>query len=466
MKLLLRVLLITGFALTGFVVSARTSTPEQYGAVGDGITDDTESILAALAENESVVLNGTYKVGYLVIPRGRQFVAKDSAVLLYFAVDVMDDCTVKGIVFDGQWHTRGVQILGSNVVINGCSFINTKGTLDYFGGLTSALWVGRYQDLDEKAIKYHKVTVSNCDFSDCEPYDSSTQVSNNTTVARFILSYGCENLKISSCSFSGLKGTYDSDAIQLCSYSIAREDFPFSCINDSWRGSNAPYLGICYAPCRTYVEKCSFEQATSKSSIKIMSSDVRVLRNEFILLNDSLRNPCYSIVRVHFAKDVMIKNNLFTLTESASDSVVKIGNSLDVEVENNIFISKDRENNPPAIFDISYSSHAVVKKNQIQYEKMEGLMVLEYNNNLEIRRNTFYITQIETDVLKLAASLSNHYSYPPPTYTASRFEGNRFNIGRWTGETIDISNKYDFPLSYRFNRIRINEDSVNTQIKE
>ena len=86
---------------------AKTATPELYGAIGDGITDDTKAIVAALQVNECVVLCKEYKVGCLIIPKGKRLVGRDSSILHYFAIDVSADCTLENIRFDGGGRTRG-----------------------------------------------------------------------------------------------------------------------------------------------------------------------------------------------------------------------------------------------------------------------------------------------------------------------------------------------------------------------
>ena len=465
MRLYLKQLLVLfGILLSSYQMFAKASTPEQYGAKGDGVTDDTKAVMTALLENEKVFFNGRYRVKYITIPEGRQLIGKGSASFLYFAIDVSANCTIKNIVFDGEWNTRGLQILGSNVQIKGCSFIHTKGTLEYYGGLTSAIWVGRYQDLEEKIIKYKKVTISDCSFSGCEPYDSISNISNNRTVARYILSYGCNDFRITRCTFKELNGLYDSDAIQLCSYAIKSDEFPFYCYNDNWTSKKHPYLRLYYAPCKTIVDKCIFEQATCKSSIKIMSSGVRIFNNQFVLLNNDDLNPCYSVVRTHFVKDVIIKDNSFLFNGAASTSTIKIGNSRDVVIERNSFTSNNDEEKPPIVFDMSYTQGCEVKKNAIKFESIGNLFTTEYNDNLCIKRNIFEIYHIEDDMFKLITNLSNHYSYPPIDYTEGKFENNRFVVKEWDGGLFDVSNKYDFPMSFVSNKIKKNGTSADIKL--
>lgn len=464
MKLYLRILLFAvAVCLPSYPLFARTTTPEQYGAVGDGMANDTKAVIAALNNGDIVVFSRVYKVDYIRVPHGRRLISDGSAAILYYAIDVYDDCSIERITFDGGWHTRGMQILGSNVTIDGCRFINTKGTLEYYGGLTSAIWIGRYQDLDAKRIKYNGITIKNCFFSKCEPIDSISKISNNKNVARFILSYGCKGLKISTCTFEGLKGTFDSDAIQLCSYAIKSSCFPFDSYNDSWTSKNTPYLGLYYSNCKTTIEKCTFLQDKSKSSIKIMSSGVNVIKNRFVLLNTDNDNASYSVVRAHFTKDVIIRDNVFVIDGNASESIVKLGNCKNVVVEKNGFTSSAKAKRPPVVFDATYTSGCKFKKNTIKYETIGSLLTLEFNDNLQININTVEAAQVDDGTLKLFSPLTNHYSYPPRIYTKSRIEYNRFVFRNWNGNSFDISNKYDFPLLFKSNKVKRN--GVSEKIK-
>ena len=47
---------------TNKAVAENFVSPEMYGAIGDGVADDTEAVQMAIAANDSVVLNGTYLV--------------------------------------------------------------------------------------------------------------------------------------------------------------------------------------------------------------------------------------------------------------------------------------------------------------------------------------------------------------------------------------------------------------------
>lgn len=456
---LVRSSLIFTFLLSISIASlARTSTPEQYGAKGDGMTDDTQAIAAALKENDKLVLQGTYRVEYLNIPEGRELVGNGTARLLYFAVDIAGNCRVRNVTFDGQWNTRGVQLEGSNIKIEGCGFVNTKGTSRHYGGLTSAVWVGRYQDLDEKQIKYHDILIRNCVFDGCEPMDVESRVSSNTTVARFILSYGCDRLTIEKCEFRNMKGTYDADAIQLRAYTIASDEFPFSCSSTKWTGKRPPYPGHYYANCNVMISGCVFEQGESKSSIKIMCSGAVVENNRFVLLNKNGANPSYSIVRAHVVSGAKIRKNTIVVEGGATNSLFKIGNSKDVVIERNRIISREASGEAVMsdLFEVTYSSDCVIRKNDISVPAVSALLHYEYNDNVLFTRNKVKVTRYDGEGLRVFVQLSNHYSYPPEKETVSIISKNTFEITGWKDGVIETSNKYDFPAVLRDNKFKRN----------
>ena len=89
--------------LTNNILNDRKiATPEYYGAVGNGINDDTDAIQNCINNNNIVVMNGTYLVsGTLNLHKYTTIIGRGT---IYYnvrdnAINCEDDCTIRGITF-------------------------------------------------------------------------------------------------------------------------------------------------------------------------------------------------------------------------------------------------------------------------------------------------------------------------------------------------------------------------------
>ena len=155
-----------GSALVGFLQSgtgavARTVqaklreivTPEDFGAVGDGVADDTAAI--ALASTKPVLLwpTGTYLVDSIPAPpAGARWFADGKVTIRRRAASTANailivsnsDFECEGIVFDGNKGSNSVAchdviVTASTSEWRNCEFINAKANGGYGNGLTFAL---------------------------------------------------------------------------------------------------------------------------------------------------------------------------------------------------------------------------------------------------------------------------------------------------------------------------------------
>lgn len=206
------------------------ATPEQYGAVGDGVTDDTDAINACLAANRNVIFSKTYKIkadknNYngsstpdrytygVSVPSGRTLLfgggaklvcqtsnAAYSAVLcLYGTSDVsIIGATIVGdratnTLTTGEWGHGIVCRAANNVIIRDCTIYNCFGDGIVIGTGTSTA-------TDEDAIG-SDICVENCKI-----YNNRRQ---GITVG------GGKNITIKDCEIYEINGTAPQAGIDI-----------------------------------------------------------------------------------------------------------------------------------------------------------------------------------------------------------------------------------------------------------
>ena len=433
---------------------AKYVLPEHFGAKGDGVSDDTRCFEEAINTGLDVFLsNKTYKIRDVSLKKGQRIVAKQSAIIKYHSITLFEGCALKNITLDGQWNTRGVTVLGNNVSITGCKFLRTKNSLSSFGGLTSALWIGRYQDLDDKIISCKNICVENCLFDGCEPYNLNLEVSSNSTVARCILSYGCYNLSIIGCVFKNLKGHWDSDYIQLRSFEEENSKAPFLDENSEWRGPSPPFYGTCYSDAKTVIKKCVFHQTDCKSSIKIMSGNVLMKNNQFIVENNENDKLIYSVVRCHRTSNICIKKNFILMNHGDVNSAFVVSNCLNVQIEKNslsCFINA----RVSSFVDVKYSKECFIKNNFFESNQCDALLNTEYNYYLCVEKNVFVIKDESVRKIELFVQQSNHYVYPSKVYGKLYIRNNVLKMKEGGEGHLNTNNQYDYPVGYKNNSLK------------
>ena len=108
-------------------------TPDKYGAIGDGTTDDTESLQNAI--NDSFILylpqGKEYKVSALEVPKGRSIVGEGTIVLsassMANGIVMLGNNTISGITVTDdyqEYDTSHSAIYGNEV--EGCTISNVK----------------------------------------------------------------------------------------------------------------------------------------------------------------------------------------------------------------------------------------------------------------------------------------------------------------------------------------------------
>lgn len=204
------------------------ATPEQYGAVGDGVTDDTDAINACLAANRNVIFSKTYKIkadknNYngsstpdrytygVSVPSGRTLLfgggakiicqtsnaAYSAALYLYGTSDVsIIGATIAGdratnTLTTGEWGHGIVCRAANNVIIRDCTIYNCFG---------DGIVIGTSTATDENAIG-SDICVENCKI-----YNNRRQ---GITVG------GGKNITIKDCEIYEINGTAPQAGIDI-----------------------------------------------------------------------------------------------------------------------------------------------------------------------------------------------------------------------------------------------------------
>ena len=204
------------------------ATPEQYGAVGDGVEDDTDAINACLAANRNVIFAKTYRVkadknNYngssapdrytygVSVPSGRTLLfgggaklvcqtsnaAYSAALYLYGTSDVsIIGATIEGdretnTLTIGEWGHGIVCRAANNVIIRDCTIYNCFG---------DGIVIGTSTATDENAIG------SNICVENCKIYNNRRQ---GITVG------GGKNITIKDCEIYEINGTAPQAGIDI-----------------------------------------------------------------------------------------------------------------------------------------------------------------------------------------------------------------------------------------------------------
>lgn len=253
-------------------------TPEMFGAVGDGVTDDTAAVQSAINDSlKSVVLIGTYRItAKLDAASNKRIYGLPGATLRWdnvvgatylFGGSGLSDIKIDNITFDGgtQLETRHVISLltSSNLEFNGCVFKNSFGYATRFNGSSKILIKDcAFEDITGAAGNpggaiygqdMSDLTVTGCR---CKNLGDHFLYSAGVTEAKNIIISDCN---LVTCGVNGLTG---GSAITL--YANTHDVTVTNCIFDSCR--EGIYAGVYSSydtlPSKVSISNCIFKNTT------------------------------------------------------------------------------------------------------------------------------------------------------------------------------------------------------------
>ena len=283
--------------------------PQWFGAIGDGVTDDTNSINKCFAcFNVTELTNKTYKVGNLVVGsnktiRNGKFVSGDNATRVIYG-DGVTDITVYNIEVNGG-HSTSVGIFfrdASRVTIDNCYVHNMYREDKEVFGIHFA--------------RTHHSVISNCKITDIDSKSNST-LGDSAGACRAIVIQECQSVTVSKNYISDILAKDDGDGIHL--------------INEGNQTRRDIYIT------NNYIKNCS------RRFIKVQANYVVIENNVFDLDSNFMPYDGWQYVDYGiqiYRSNTIIRNNEFLSFVSIPIHVgsQQIADIEDVDIINNKFM--------------------------------------------------------------------------------------------------------------------------------
>lgn len=195
-------------------VTALHVTPEMYGAIGDGVADDTEALQEAFAHTGKVVLNGTYRVTERVMCSSSYLVGNNSVIKSDFGSDVTeedvlrfvgaDNVTIEGLVIDGNGKNMRFGICLMNCGNVNLRDIKIKNVCD-MDNTTSSFFI--------YAVDCENVNATRISVSDCKKRGDGVIAGSGVGAVYGFFAQGYRYLRIGESAFSEIRNIDSAGSI-------------------------------------------------------------------------------------------------------------------------------------------------------------------------------------------------------------------------------------------------------------
>lgn len=309
---------------------------KMFGATGDGITDDTQSLLDAI---EYIKLKG----GTIYFPRGTYLIS--SRIYLYSNITLLGEC--KNTILKANSNNYRFIIFGDNIEINNlkfdgnsenysvnkiidCDYENEKQTKNFsllnchIGNIKASWCYGVSLVFAENSI------ISNCIFDGFRSCGNEIVGDLEGNARAIVISDNSNGYIIENNIFKGLVDEEDSDFIHVIG--IKQEDTEF------------PYIGGMFGKCKGDIKNNSFF-GYMKSAIKVQAQDVNISGNTIDIRGIEGKKP-YSAIRVQNSTNCNVSNNTVLLDSNEKISAVYVlqRSKNVIYSNNNIIYSGYRDN--------------------------------------------------------------------------------------------------------------------------